>query len=50
MITPLTVEETALKEEMKDNCLKQGKYVDDKAEDKFGMLCHLENFEVEYFG
>ena len=46
---PLTLEETRLKEEMKNNCLKVGKYKDEKAKDKFEMLCHLEGFEVQYW-
>ena len=45
----LTLEETRLKEEMKNNCLKVGKYKDEKAKDKFEMLCHLEDFEVQYW-
>ena len=48
-IKPLTLEETELKEEMKLNCLKREQYVDEKAEDKFKMLCHLEDFEIQYF-
>lgn len=46
---PLTLEETKLKEEMKNNCLKKGKYIDGKAKEKFKMLCHLEDFEIEYW-
>lgn len=46
---PLTLEETRLKEEMKNNCLKVGKYKDEKAKDKFKMLCYLEDFEVQYW-
>ena len=45
----LTLEETRLKEEMKNNCLKVGKYKDKTAKDKFQMLCHLEDFEVQYW-
>ena len=48
IIKELTLEETSLKEEMKNNCLTKGKYIDDKAKDKFKMLCHLEDFEVQY--
>lgn len=48
-IKPLTIEETALKEEMKSRCLNKGQYIDEKAEDKFKMLCHLEDFEVQYW-
>lgn len=46
---PLTLEETALKEEMKERCLAKGKYVDENAKKKFDMLCHLEDFEVQYW-
>lgn len=46
---PLTLEEARLKEEMKNNCLKVGKYKDEKAKDKFKMLCHLEDFEIQYW-
>ena len=46
---PLTLEETRLKEEMKARCLAKGQYIDEKAKDKFDMLCHLEDFEVQYW-
>lgn len=46
---PLTLEETALKEEMKERCLAKGQYVDENAKKKFDMLCHLEDFEVQYW-
>ena len=46
---PLTLEETALKEEMKARCLAKGQYVDENAKAKFDMLCHLEDFEVQYW-
>ena len=46
---PLTLEETALKEEMKERCLAKGKYKDENAKAKFGMLCHLEDFEIQYW-
>lgn len=46
---PLSIEETALKEEMKERCLTKGQYIDEKAKEKFKMLCHLENFEVEFW-
>lgn len=45
---PLTLEETALKEEMKERCLTKGQYIDENAKAKFEMLCHLEDFEVQY--
>ena len=46
---PLTLEETALKEEMKERCLAKGQYIDEKAKAKFYMLCHLEDFEIQYW-
>lgn len=46
---PLTLEETRLKEEMKARCLAKGQYIDEKAKDKFKMLCHLEDFEAQYW-
>ena len=46
---PLTLEETRLKEEMKSRCLAKGQYVDENAKKKFDMLCHLEDFEIQYW-
>ena len=46
---PLTLEETRLKEEMKSRCLAKGQYVDENAKAKFDMLCHLEDFEIQYW-
>ena len=46
---PLTLEETKLKEEMKERCLAKGQYIDKNAKAKFKMLCHLEDFEVQYW-
>ena len=46
---PLTLEETRLKEEMKARCLAKGQYVDENAKKKFDMLCHLEDFEIQYW-
>ena len=46
---PLTLEETKLKEEMKERCLTKGQYIDENAKAKFDMLCHLEDFEVQYW-
>ena len=46
---PLTLEEIALKEEMKERCLAKGQYKDEKAKDKFKMLCHLEDFMIQYW-
>ena len=46
---PLTLEETALKEEMKERCLAKGQYKDEKAKDKFKMLCPLEDFGIQYW-
>ena len=45
----LTLEEISLLEEMKSNCLKKGQYIDEKAKDKFKMLCHLEDFGIVYY-
>lgn len=45
----LTLDEISLLEEMKSNCLKKGQYIDDKAKDKFKMLCHLEDFSISYY-
>lgn len=30
-------------------CLAKGQYIDEKAKDKFKMLCHLEDFEIQYW-
>lgn len=46
---PLTLEETKLKEEMKQRCLIKGQYADKNAKNKFKMLCHLEDFEIQYW-
>ena len=46
---PLTLEETRLKEEMKSRCLAKGQYIDENAKKKFDMLCHLEDFEIQYW-
>lgn len=46
---PLTLEETKLKEEMKERCLNKGQYIDENAKAKFDMLCHLEDFEIQYW-
>ena len=45
----LTLEETRLKEEMKERCLNKGQYIDENAKAKFDMLCHLEDFEIQYW-
>lgn len=45
----LSLDEISLLEEMKSNCLKKGQYIDDKAKDKFKMLCHLEDFSIAYY-
>ena len=46
---PLSLEETRLKEQMKERCLAKGQYIDENAKAKFDMLCHLEDFEVQYW-
>jgi len=48
-MNPLTLEETRLKEEMKARCLSKGQYKDENAKAKFKMLCHLEDFEIQYW-
>lgn len=48
-IKPLTLEETKLKEEMKARCLNGGQYKDVNAKKKFNVLCHLEDFEIQYW-
>lgn len=45
----LTLEETGLFDEMKERCLAKGQYKDEKAKDKFKMLCHLEDFMIQYW-
>lgn len=45
----LTLKETRLKEEMKERCLNKGQYIDENAKAKFKMLCHLEDFEGQYW-
>ena len=45
----LSLVEISLLEEMKSNCLKKGQYIDEKAKDKFNMLCHLEDFGIAYY-
>ena len=45
----LSLDEISLLEEIKSNCLKKGQYIDDKAKDKFKMLCHLEDFSIAYY-
>lgn len=45
----LSKEEQALFDEMKERCLAKGQYKDEKAKDKFKMLCHLENFMIQYW-
>lgn len=47
-IKPFSERETELKEEMKSRCLNKGLYIDENAQEKFKMLCHLEDFEVKY--
>lgn len=42
-------EELNLLNEMKENCLKKGQYIDEKAKDKFNMLCHCEDFIIENY-
>ena len=46
---PLNLEEAILKEEMKYRCLNKGQYIDKNAKAKFDMICHLEDFETQYW-
>ena len=46
---PLNLEETRVKEEMKERCVNKGQYIDENAKAKFDMLCHLEDFEIQYW-
>lgn len=45
----LSTEEVGLLTEMKDRCLNKGLYIDDNSEKKFKMLCHLEDFSIQYY-
>lgn len=45
----LNDEEVKLLNEMKDRCLNGGQYKDENAKKKFNMLCHLEDFAVQYY-
>ena len=45
----LSTEEVGLLTEMKDRCLNKGLYIDENAEKKFKMLCHLEDFSIQYY-
>ena len=47
-VKPLTDKEIGLLNEMKGNCLNGSKYKDEKAKDKFYMLCHLEDFVIKH--
>ena len=44
-----TIRECELLDEMKDRCLNGGKYIDENAKEKFDMLCHLEDFSIQYY-
>ena len=48
-VKTLSREEQALFDEMKERCLAKGQYKDEKAKDKFKMLCHLEDFMIQYW-
>ena len=45
----LNEEEVKLLNEMKDRCLNGGQYKDENAKKKFDMLCHLEDFAIQYY-
>lgn len=47
-VKPLTGKEIELLDDMKGNCLIGSKYKDEKAKDKFYMLCHLEDFVIKH--
>lgn len=44
-----SVKDADLMNEMKKNCLEGSKYKDEKAEEKFKMLCHLEDYAIGYY-
>lgn len=44
-----TPEEAGLLYEMKSRCLNGGNYKDEKAKEKFKMLCHLEDYCIEFY-
>ena len=47
---PLTLEETRLKEEMKQDCFWDNiHYKNPEAEKAFNLICHLEDFEIQYW-
>ena len=48
-IKDLTEEEVGLLLEMKDRCLSKGQYKDEKAKEKFKMLCHLEDYAIQFY-
>ena len=48
-IKPLSLEETKLLEEIKGCCFIKGKYIDENTKAIFYMLCHLEDFGIEYW-
>lgn len=47
---PLTLEETRLKEEIKHECFWDNiHYKNPEAKKTFNLICHLEDFEVQYW-
>ena len=48
-VKDLSSKEISLLNEMKKNCLEGGLYKDEKAEEKFNMLCHLEDYCIAYY-
>ncbi len=47
---PLTLEETRLKEEMKHECFWDNiHYKNPEAKKTFNLICHLEDFELQYW-
>ncbi len=48
-VRALSREEQALFDEMKQRCLTGGRYADKNAKNKFKLLCHLEDFMIQYW-
>ena len=46
---PLTLEETGLKEELKRQYYEKEKLGIKNSRENFEMLCHLEDFEIQYW-
>ena len=46
---PLTLEETGLKEELKRQYYEKEKLGIKNSRENFKLLCHLEDFEIQYW-